>query len=86
MTTYYTFTKAGQTYHIIDKFTSDALINPMHVFVMTESMEDDTTHHCFIDCPDCLLRHICVEDVEDRLEASVKLYPEILENFPELGV
>ncbi len=86
MITYHTFTEANQTYHIIDKFTSDALINPMHVFVMTESMEDDTTHHCFTDCPDCLLRHICLEDVEDRLNAAVKLFPEILENFPELGV
>lgn len=86
MTTYHTFTEADQTYHIIDKFTSDVLINPTHVFMLTEPMEDDTTRHCFIDCNDCLLEHICQEDVQNRLDASVKLFPEILETFPELGV
>ena len=87
MTTYHTFTEAGQTYHIIDKFTSDVLINPTHVFVMTNSDEDDSDHLCgTLDCSDCLLRHICVDDVEDRLDAAIKLFPEILETFPELGV
>lgn len=87
MTTYYTFTKADQTYHIIDKFTSDVLINPTHIFVMTNSHEDDNSHLCgTLNCSDCVLRSICYHDVEDRLNAAVKLYPEILENFPELGV
>ena len=87
MITYHTFTEAGQTYHIIDKFTSDVLINPTHIFVMTSSDEYDNSHLCgTLDCSDCLLRHVCAEDVEDRLDAAVKLFPEILENFPELGV
>ena len=87
MTTYHTFTEAGQTYHIIDKFTSDVLINPTHVFVMTNSHEDESSHLCgILDCNDCILRSICYHDIEDRLDAAVKLFPEILENFPELGV
>ena len=44
MITYHTFTEADQTYHIIDKFTSDVLINPTHIFVMTNSDEDDSSH------------------------------------------
>lgn len=87
MITYYTFTKADQTYHIIDKFTSDVLINPTHIFVMTSSDEDDISHLCgTLNCSDCVLRSICYHDVEDRLNAAVELFPEILENFPELGV
>ena len=87
MITYHTFTEAGQTYHIIDKFTSDVLINPTHVFVMTSSDENDNSHLCgILNCSDCLLKHICYHDVEDRLNAAVELFPEILENFPELGV
>lgn len=87
MTTYHTFTKHDQTYHIIDKFTSDALINPMHVFVMTSSDEDDINHLCgTLYCSDCVLRSICYHSVKDRLDEAVKLFPEILENFPELGV
>ena len=87
MITYHTFTEADQTYHIIDKFTSDVLINPTHIFVMTSSDGDDSSHLCgTLDCSDCILRSICCYDVEDRLDAAVKLFPEILENFPELGV
>ena len=87
MTTYHTFTEADQTYHIIDKFTSDVLINPTHVFVMTHSDEDDSGHLCgTLNCNHCALKTICYHDVEDRLDAAVKLFPEILETFPELGV
>ena len=87
MITYHTFTKADQTYHIIDKFTSDVLINPTHIFVMTSSDENDNSHLCgTLDCSDCQLSHICYHDAEDRLDEAVKLFPEILENFPELGV
>ena len=87
MITYHTFTEADQTYHIIDKFTSDVLINPTHIFVMTNSHENDNSHLCgTLDCSDCVLRSICLHDVEDRLDAAVELFPEILENFPELGV
>lgn len=87
MTTYHTFTEADQTYHIIDKFTSDVLINPTHIFVMTSSDENDNSHLCgALDCSDCQLRHICYHDAEDRLDEAVKRFPEILENFPELGV
>ena len=87
MTTYYTFTEAGQTYHIIDKFTSDVLINPTHVFVMTNPGECDNDYLCgTLDCNHCVLKTVCYHDVEDRLDAAVKLFPEIFENFPELGV
>lgn len=87
MTTYHTFTEADQTYHIIDKFTSDVLINPTHIFVMTNSDEDDSDHLCStLDCSYCALKTICYHDLENRLDAAVKLFPEILENFPELGV
>lgn len=87
MITYHAFTEAGQTYHIIDKFTSDVLINPTHVFVMTNSDEDDNSHLCgTLDCNHCALKTVCYHDVEDRLDAAIKLFPEILETFPELGV
>ena len=87
MITYHTFTEADQTYHIIDKFTSDVLINPTHVFVMTSSDENDNSHLCgTLDCSDCVLRSICYHDLEDRLDEAVKLFPEILDTFPELGV
>lgn len=87
MITYHTFTEADQTYHIIDKFTSDVLINPTHIFVMTSADENDNSHLCgTLECLDCALRTICYHDLEDRLDAAVKLFPEILDIFPELGV
>lgn len=87
MITYHTFTEADQTYHIIDKFTSDVLINPTHVFVMTNPGEWDNDRLCgIVECLDCALETICNRDLENRLDAAVKLFPEILENFPELGV
>ncbi len=87
MTTYHTFTEADQTYHIIDKFTSDVLINPTHIFVMTNPDECDNDHLCgIVECLDCALKTICYHDLEERLNAAVELFPEILDTFPELGV
>lgn len=87
MTIYHSFTKDKTTYHIVDKLSKSSTITFGHVYVTLTSKETDT--HCpFKNCHKCQFTHVCDCTSNDnaRLTEILKLAPNLLTNFPELGV
>ena len=83
MTIYHSFTKAGTNYHIIDEFqpTDTICVGDTYISLQNGGI-------ClFTACTDCAVNNICdAKTNEARLKAAVKLAPNLLTNFPELGV
>lgn len=86
MTIYHSFTKAGTNYHIIDDFEPTDTLIAGDVYKCIFITENGGL--ClFTNCADCAVTAICGADTnEDRLKATIKLAPNLLTNFPELGV
>lgn len=87
MITYHSFTKGKTTYHIVDKLRKSSTITFGHVYVTLTSKEANT--HCPLkDCDKCHFTHVCdhTNDNSARLTEILKLAPNLLTNFPELGI
>lgn len=86
MTIYHSFTKAGTNYHIIDDFKPTDTLIAGDVYKCI-SITENGGLCLFTSCADCAVATICgVTTNEDRLKATIKLAPNLLTNFPELGV
>ena len=87
MTTYHSFTKAGTNYHIIDEFQPTDTICFGDTYITLFANELNGNICLFTACANCAVNNLCdaVTD-EARLKAAVKLVPNLLTNFPELGV
>lgn len=86
MTIYHSFTKAGTNYHIIDEFQPTDTICVGDVYLPLS--DNAVAGSCnFIDCSECKLKLLCeLNDDSERLIEALKLAPNLLTNFPELGV
>lgn len=87
MTTYHSFTEAGTTYHLIDKFQLTDTVVAGDVYLSLSPNEENGGLCIFMSCPDCKLRTVCGASSDStRLKTALKLAPNLLTNFPELGV
>lgn len=87
MTIYHSFTEAGITYHLIDTLQPTDTITVGDVYLPLSSKEVNGGLCVFISCSDCKLKAICSASSDStRLKTALKLAPNLLTNFPELGV
>lgn len=87
MTIYHSFTKAGTNYHIIDEFQPTDTICVGDTYISLSVEEQNGGICLFTACTDCAVNSLCdAKTNEARLKAAVKLAPNLLTNFPELGV
>lgn len=87
MTIYHSFTEAGTTYHLIDTLQPTDTITLGDVYVPLSSTAATSGLCVFIGCSDCKLKTICGASSDStRLKTALKLAPNLLTNFPELGV
>ena len=82
MTIYYSFTRKDINYYVVGTLSKGDSFNYGDVYV---PLEHESESFCLgIACKDCSLRGLC--DSSDRLASLLKLAPNLLTNFPELGV
>ena len=87
MTIYHSFTEAGTTYHLIDTLQPTDTITLGDVYLPLSSKAVTDGLCVFIGCSDCKLKAICSANNDStRLKTALKLDPNLLTNFPELGV
>lgn len=86
MTIYHSFTQAGTNYHIIDDFEPTDTIIAGDVY-KSISVTENGGICLFTKCADCAVDAVCDAATDEaRLKAALKLAPNLLTNFPELGV
>ena len=87
MITYHTYTKGKTNYHIVDKLRKSDTITFGDVYV-TMTGQEETSHCPFGDCTKCYFTNICnhPDDHNKRLYEILKLAPNLLTDYPELGV
>ena len=86
MTIYGTLTHKKVKYFLIDAFqpTDTICVGDVYLPLSNDAISGSCT---FIHCDDCKLQHLCnSNDDAERLQLASKLFPNLLTNFPELGV
>ena len=86
MTIYDTLTHKKVKYFLIDAFqpTDTICIGDVYLPLSNDAVSGSCT---FTDCDDCKLQRLCnSNDDAERLKIAFKLFPNLLTNFPELGV
>lgn len=82
MTIYHSFTQKDINYYVVGTLCKGDSFNYGDVYV---PLERENESFCLgTTCKDCSLRDLC--DSSDRLASLLKLAPNVITNFPELGV
>ena len=87
MIIYHTYTKNKTNYHIVDKLRKSDTITFGDIY-LTMTVQEESIHCPFIGCAKCYFTNICehTDDNNKRLDEILKLAPNILTNYPELGI
>lgn len=86
MTIYGTLTHNKAKYFLIDTFQPTDTVCVGNVYLPLS--DNATPGSCtFMDCSDCKLEKLCTSnDDAERIQIASKFFPNLLTNFPELGV